>query len=317
MSLLPLFRATTLGAMRLRQPGPPITNTQRFGCASCRWGRRFGWMVTTSEVEYEADGGVLMIGHLAVPADDAGAALPAVLVAHEAPGLDDVHRERADRLAERGYVAFALDAHGGGRFRLDDPRIRERVAAISNDPDRARSIAASGLEVVRVHRRVDASRMAAIGYCFGGTLVLELARGGTDLRAVVGFHPGLGTSRPETPATSPARCWSASAQRTPTWTATRVPRSRPRCGPATSTGACTSTAECSTASPTRTQTGPVSPGSPTTRRPPTGPGGPCSTCSRRSSGRKPLPLIREQRIEATAPKPSLRRERRVPAKRLT
>ena len=98
-------------------------------------------MVTTSEVEYEADGGVVMVGHLAVPDDDAGAALPAVLVAHEAPGLDDVHRERADRLAERGYVAFALDAHGGGRFRLGDPRIRERVAAISNDPDRARSIA--------------------------------------------------------------------------------------------------------------------------------------------------------------------------------
>ena len=154
-------------------------------------------MVTTSEVEYEADGGVVMIGHLAVPNDDAGAALPAVLVAHEAPGLDDVHRERADRLAERGYVAFALDAHGGGQFRLDDPRIRERVAAISNDPDRARSIADRALEVLRRHPRVDASPMAAIGYCFGGTLALELARGGADLQAVVGFHPGLGTARPE------------------------------------------------------------------------------------------------------------------------
>jgi dienelactone hydrolase len=154
-------------------------------------------MLATSEIEYEADGGVVMIGHLAVPDDEAGGALPAVLVAHEAPGLDDVHRQRADRLAERGYVAFALDAHGDGRFRLDDPRIRERVAAISNDPDRARAIAASALEVLRGHPRVDAARMAAIGYCFGGTLVLELARGGADLRAVVGFHPGLGTPRPE------------------------------------------------------------------------------------------------------------------------
>jgi dienelactone hydrolase len=154
-------------------------------------------MVATSEIEYEADGGLVMIGHLAVPDDDAGAALPAVLVAHEAPGLDDVHRQRADGLAQRGYVAFALDAHGGGRFQLDDPRTRERVAAITNDPDRARAIAASALEVLRGHPRVDASRLAAIGYCFGGTLVLELARGGADLRAVVGFHPGLGTSRPE------------------------------------------------------------------------------------------------------------------------
>jgi dienelactone hydrolase len=154
-------------------------------------------VVATSEVAYESDGGLVMIGHLAVPDDDAGGARPAVLVAHEAPGLDDVHRERADRLAERGYVAFALDAHGDGRFRLDDPRIRQRVDAISNDPDRARAIAASALEVLRGQPGVDASRIAAIGYCFGGTLVLELARGGADLRAVVGFHPGLATSRPE------------------------------------------------------------------------------------------------------------------------
>jgi dienelactone hydrolase len=154
-------------------------------------------MVTTSEVEYEADGGIVMIGHLAVPDDDAGEAPPAVLVAHEAPGLDDVHRERADRLAELGYVAFALDAHGGGRFRLDDPAIQDRVAAILNDPVRARSIAGAALDVLLGHPRVDRARMAAIGYCLGGTLVLELARAGTELRAVVGFHPGLGTSRPE------------------------------------------------------------------------------------------------------------------------
>jgi dienelactone hydrolase len=154
-------------------------------------------MVTTSEVEYEADGGAVMVGHLAVPDDDAGGALPAVLVAHEAPGLDDVHRERADRLAGLGYVAFALDAHGGGRFRLGDPHIQERVAAISKDPDRARAIATAGLAVLRATPKVDPSRLAAIGYCFGGTLVLELARSGADLRAVVGFHPGLTSARPE------------------------------------------------------------------------------------------------------------------------
>ncbi len=158
-------------------------------------------MVTTSEVEYEADG-IAMVGHLAVPDEgdgerEAGGLRPAVLVAHEAPGLDDTHRGRADRLAELGYVAFALDAHGGGQFRLDDPAVRERVAAVMADPDRARAIAGSALDLLCGHPRVDASRVAAIGYCFGGTLVLELARGGADLRAVVGFHPGLGTSRPE------------------------------------------------------------------------------------------------------------------------
>jgi dienelactone hydrolase len=158
--------------------------------------RTVGPVVTTSEIEYEADG-IVMVGHLAVPDGRAGGARPAVLVAHEAPGLDDVHRERADRLAELGYVAFALDAHGGGQFRLGDARVQERVAAIGNDPGRAQAITGAALDVLRAHPQVDASRVAAIGYCFGGALVLELARGGADLRAVVGFHPGLRTSRPE------------------------------------------------------------------------------------------------------------------------
>jgi dienelactone hydrolase len=155
-------------------------------------------MVTTSEVEYEADGGIVMVGHLALPDGDAGGgARPGVLVAHEAPGLDDVHRERADRLAGLGYVAFALDAHGGGQLRLGDPRIQERVATVMKDPDRARDIASAGLDVLRGAPGVDTSRLAAIGYCFGGNLVLHLARSGTDLRAVVGFHPGLTSVRPE------------------------------------------------------------------------------------------------------------------------
>ena len=155
-------------------------------------------MVTTSEVEYEADGGIVMVGHLARPDGDAAAGgAPGVLVAHEAPGLDDVHRERADRLAELGYVAFALDAHGGGRLRLGDPHIQERVATIMKDPDRGRGIATAGLDVLRGTPGVATDRLAAIGYCFGGQLVLELARGGADLRAVVGFHPGLTSVRPE------------------------------------------------------------------------------------------------------------------------
>jgi dienelactone hydrolase len=156
---------------------------------------RVGLVVTSREIEYEADGGRVMVGHLAVP--DGDGKRPAVLVAHEAPGIDDVHRQRADRLAEHGYVAFALDAHGGGRSLLDDPGIRERVAAILQDPDRARAIGGAGLDVLLAEPRADAGRVAAIGYCFGGTIVLELARGGADLKAVVGFHPGLQSSRPQ------------------------------------------------------------------------------------------------------------------------
>jgi dienelactone hydrolase len=79
-------------------------------------------MVRTRDVAYEADGGVGMVGFLAVP--EGGGLRPGVLVAHEAPGLDDTHRERAVRLAELGNVAFALDAHGGGRFDLESDENR-------------------------------------------------------------------------------------------------------------------------------------------------------------------------------------------------
>lgn len=70
--------------------------------------------VTTKEIEYSADG-TTMIGRLALP--DGAGKRPGVLIAHDGPGLNDYQRRRADRLAESGYVAFALDYHGGGRFR--------------------------------------------------------------------------------------------------------------------------------------------------------------------------------------------------------
>ncbi len=151
-------------------------------------------MVTSREIEYEADGGTVMVGHLAVP--EGGGVRPAVLVAHEAPGIDDVYRQRADQLAELGYVAFALDCHGGGRW-VHDAQRQERVAAITTDPDRARAIGGAGLDVLLADPHADPTRVAAIGYSFGGTIVLELARGGADLKAVVGFHPGLHSERPE------------------------------------------------------------------------------------------------------------------------
>lgn len=151
-------------------------------------------MVGSREVEYRADDRV-MVGRLAVP--DGDGKRPAVLIAHDGPGLNDYQRRRADRLAELGYVAFALDYHGGGR-RIDDPdEMLARLGELSADPDRTRAIARAGLDVLLDEPRADPSKAAAIGYCFGATMALELARTGADLKAVVGFHPGLGNSRPE------------------------------------------------------------------------------------------------------------------------
>jgi dienelactone hydrolase len=150
-------------------------------------------MTRATDIEYEADGRT-MLGRLALPASEDRR--PAVLLAHEGPGLDDHQRARARQLAELGYVAFALDYQGGGQPMTDRAAMMARLEELWHDPERTRSLARAGLDVLLAQPRADTTRIAAIGYCFGGHLVLELARAGTDLAVVVGFHPRLATPRP-------------------------------------------------------------------------------------------------------------------------
>jgi dienelactone hydrolase len=152
-------------------------------------------MATTRDIPYEADGRSL-IGTLALP--DGTGRRPGVLVCHEGPGLDDHARARAVRLAdELGYVAFALDYHGGGTPIGDRKLMMDRIGELRADPARTMALGTAGLDILRAESRTDGDRLAAIGFCFGGTLALELARGGADLKAVVGFHSGLSTVHPE------------------------------------------------------------------------------------------------------------------------
>ncbi len=152
-------------------------------------------MATTRDISYGADGRT-MIGTLALP--EGTGRRPGVLVSHEGPGLDDHARARAVRLAdELGYVAFALDYHGGGQPLGDRDQMMARIGEFRADPLRVRAIGTAGLDVLLGEERTDPEHLAAIGYCFGGTLSFELARGGADLKAAVGFHAGLGTARPE------------------------------------------------------------------------------------------------------------------------
>jgi dienelactone hydrolase len=121
---------------------------------------------------------------------------PGVLVVHEWLGLNDYAKHRAEMLAQLGYVAFACDIYGKG-VRGKGPQDGPKLSQPFKD-DRAllRARANAGLDVLRKHAKVDTSKLAAIGYCFGGTTALELARGGADLRCVVAFHAGLGTTMP-------------------------------------------------------------------------------------------------------------------------
>jgi dienelactone hydrolase len=154
------------------------------------------------DITYEV-GGQQLIGHLAV--DDATTtARPAVLVCHEGPGLSDHAKNIAERLAGLGYVAFALDYHGGGT-QLPAEEMWPRLSELMGDNARIRTLATAGLDVLLGQPTADASRVAAIGYCFGGTMALELARSGAAVHAVVGFHSGLATARPQDSANITAK----------------------------------------------------------------------------------------------------------------
>src|SRR3989442_9827092 len=117
-------------------------------------------MVTTRDIEYNADGRA-MVGRLALP--DGDGQRPAVLIAHEGGGLDDYQKSRAVRYAELGYVAFALDYHGGGRPLRDQDEIMARCQTLWNEPERIRSLARAGLDVLLAESRTDSSRVAAVG----------------------------------------------------------------------------------------------------------------------------------------------------------
>jgi dienelactone hydrolase len=149
--------------------------------------------VHTEDIRYQADG-VSMVGHLAFDDQRAGQR-PAVLVSHEGSGLDQHAKGIAEKLAALGYIAFALDYFGDGK-RPPPEQLRKRMGVLAGDPGLIARIAQAGLDVLLGQPAADADRVAAIGYCFGGIVSLELARTGADLKAVVGFHPGFTPPRP-------------------------------------------------------------------------------------------------------------------------
>lgn len=151
--------------------------------------------VRSSMIPYEADG-LAMEGHLYLD-DSIEGARPGVLVFPEGFGLSEHAKSRAERLAGLGYAALACDLYGQGKVHdvLED--VMALIGPLRADPTGTRARASAGLAQLVARPEVDASRIVAIGYCFGGTMALELARSGARVAGVVGFHSGLATARPE------------------------------------------------------------------------------------------------------------------------
>lgn len=151
-------------------------------------------MMAGTKVAWSAEG-VEFVGVAFAPAGSGPA--PGVLVAHESPGITDHTLHAAERFAEMGFVALATDYQGGGQVVADREEMMRRYAWFMADPGHIRARMGAALEALKAQPRVDAERLAAVGYCYGGTAALELARGGADLKVVVGFHSGLGAARPQ------------------------------------------------------------------------------------------------------------------------
>ena len=150
--------------------------------------------MSSETLSYSVDGGTFF-GRIFVPHADASR--PCILVCHGGSGAGEHEWTRARRLADLGYLAFAPDLLGGP---FPDRETHVNVLrSLVSDPFRMRRRAIAALEVLRPLPQADPARAAAIGFCFGGTVVLELARSGADIKAVVSFHGRLGSTAPAEP----------------------------------------------------------------------------------------------------------------------
>lgn len=148
-------------------------------------------------VEYKS-GDVVLKGYLAYDHNYKGKQ-PGILVVHEWWGNNEYSRKRAMMLAQLGYTALAVDMYGEGRQAAHPEEAREFANEISENINLKASRFMAAMNFLQQQNSVDPDKIAAIGYCFGGSVVLEMARSGLDLNGVVSFHGGLSTKNPAKP----------------------------------------------------------------------------------------------------------------------
>ena len=160
--------------------------------------------IQTEEIPYTAADGTRLVGYLAW--DDAvQGPRPGVLVVHEWWGLNDYAKRRARDLAALGYSALAIDMYGEGKNTGHPEDAKAFMNEALADPARAKARFVAGLDLLKARPQTNASQLAAIGYCFGGKVVLDMARQSVPLAAVVSFHGALVTATPATPGSVKAR----------------------------------------------------------------------------------------------------------------
>ena len=140
-------------------------------------------------VTYSADG-INFHGYVTYDSNQTGKR-PAVLVVHEWWGLTDYPRSRAKQLAQLGYIAMAVDMYGDGKTGEDPKTAQELATPFYKDPTLSKTRLDAAINTLKTFPQTDASKMAAIGYCYGGYIVLNAAKLGADLKGVVSFHGDL------------------------------------------------------------------------------------------------------------------------------
>lgn len=167
-----------------------------------------GDSISTKDVEYTSPDGVTLKGYIAYDPAIEGKR-PGVLVVHEWWGHNEYARRRARLLARMGYTALAVDMYGDGKEAAHPDDAGKFAGKIAKDQDLGRARFLSAMKILKEHDSVDPSRIAAIGYCFGGSIVLNMARSGIDLKGVASFHGGLSGSKSDKPGKIKAKIFVA------------------------------------------------------------------------------------------------------------